>query len=107
MQNYKQDGTTFKVLLVAVITSGTPLLMTDTLGVAKTNGAIGEEIAFQVEGVVELSKLSTSDLAQGQIVYWDDTAKLVTHVSSGNKRCGVAARPAGNPSAKVWVKLNA
>jgi predicted RecA/RadA family phage recombinase len=77
------------------------------LGVALTDGAIGDTIAVQVKGVFNLPKLSTDVVAQGAALYWDNTNKRLTTTSTSNTLAGYAAAAAGNGVTSVNIALNA
>jgi predicted RecA/RadA family phage recombinase len=50
--------------------------------------------------------VSANTFAVGAVVYWDDTAKVVTSTASGNTRVGLAVTAAANPSVSVNVRLD-
>ena len=58
------------------------------------------------EGVVEHAKVSAQAWTEGQQINWDDTAKLMTTVTTGNFRVGYAAAAAANPTATGKVVLH-
>jgi predicted RecA/RadA family phage recombinase len=106
-KNYIQPGEVLDVTLAAIITSGSGLLVGVRLGVALTDGAIGDTIAVQVKGVFNLPKLSTDVVAQGAALYWDNTNKRLTTTSTSNTLAGYAAAAAGNGVTTVNIALNA
>jgi predicted RecA/RadA family phage recombinase len=106
-KNYIQPGEVLDVTLAAIITSGSGLLVGVRLGVALTDGAIGDTIAVQVKGVFNLPKLSTDVVAQGAALYWDNTNKRLTTTSTSNTLAGYAAAAAGNGVTSVNIALNA
>ena len=60
-----------------------------------------------VEGVFTLAKNSAEAWTVGELLYWDDTNKVVTATSTGHKLIGVAYAVAANPSSTGQVRLNA
>ena len=107
MKNYIQDGKTISFTPTAAVASGEAVLLGMLLVVAI--GAIAANTAGEgvTEGVFELPKKSTDVVTQGADLYWDDTAKNLTITASTNKFVGKAWAAAANPSATVWVKINA
>lgn len=90
----------------AAIPSGAGVLMGTKLGVALAtipNNATG---SVQICGVFGLDKLSTDNMTQGALVYWDNTNKRLTLTASGNTLAGVAAAAAAATTTSVNVLLN-
>src|SRR5690349_14311412 len=68
------------------IASGDPVLVGKKLGIALVSGTEDDIIPVQMEGVFSVTKkthASTQALAQGDAVYWDNSAKKVTNTSNG------------------------
>jgi predicted RecA/RadA family phage recombinase len=106
-KNYIQPGEVLDVTLSATITSGSGLLVSKRLGVALTDGASGDTIAVQVKGVFNLPKLSTDVVAQGDLLYWDNTNHRLTTTSTSNTLAGYATAAAGSGVTTVNIALNA
>ena len=106
-KNLKALGEVYDYPCTAAVNSGDVVVMNDTVGVALSNGAIGDVIAVRVEGVFELHKLSSSDIAQGKKVYWDAVNGQVNLTASGNTYAGKAYVAAGASTTTVQVALNA
>jgi predicted RecA/RadA family phage recombinase len=105
--NYLQNGLVLDHTAGADIASGAVVVIGVRVGVALdaiANGAVGP---LQVEGVFSLAKKSTDVIAQGAIVYWDDTNKEVTTTSTSNTLMGYAIAAAGSGITTAKVKLNA
>ncbi len=92
-KNYIQPGEVLDHVALAARTSGVPFLLGTRLAVPLTNGAIGETIAVKVKGVFNLPKVKANACAQGDLLYWDNTAKkLTTAAAAGaNAVAGYAA----------------
>jgi predicted RecA/RadA family phage recombinase len=107
MKNYVQKGDVVTITAFPYVrTSGQGVLMGSLFGVAvndTANGATGEVVT---DGVFTLDKVSAQAWTQGVLLYWDDTAKLVTTVSTSNKIIGTAHVAAANPTAQGQVRLN-
>jgi predicted RecA/RadA family phage recombinase len=88
MKNYVQPGKTVSFVAAAAIESGVGFLLgADLFGVSCGKYAIGETGEAAIEGVFTLPKAAVVTTAFAA-AYWDNTAKLVTNVSSGNKLIG-------------------
>jgi predicted RecA/RadA family phage recombinase len=106
MKNFVQPGDTMTLTAPYARNSGEGALVGSIFGVACTdmdNAANGE---FATRGVYELAKTSAQAWTQGALIYWDDTNKVCTTTSSGNKLIGAAADAAENPSSTGLVRLN-
>jgi predicted RecA/RadA family phage recombinase len=88
------------------VTNGQVVVMGAVLGVATGNAAAGETVVVQVDGVWSLPKLTTPGnvFAQGEIVYYDTTAKKCTTDNTKTK-IGYAYRAAVLAATEVAVKL--
>lgn len=107
MKNQVQNGDMIDVAAPAGgTTSGAGVLVgTALFGVAANTVAAGAQVSIAVNKVWDLAKVSAMAFAVGDLVYWDNTAKLCTNVSSANTKIGVAVAAAANPSATVRVRL--
>lgn len=107
MKNFVQDGKVIDVTLAAAILSGAAILIGNMVGVAVSSGAIGDTVAVDLFGVFTLSKAAGA-VSQGQILYWDDTAKVVTTSSNtgANYKIGHAFAAALSGDASLPVMLS-
>jgi predicted RecA/RadA family phage recombinase len=107
-KNFKAVGDVFDHTLTAAVIAGAVVVMADTVGVALSDGAIGDEVAVRVGGVFELPKASADDIAQGAKVYWDATpGNITTDATAPNVYAGHAFAAAGASTTTVLVRLNA
>jgi len=111
MTNYVQEGKVLNHTVAGTaISSGDIVELTDLVGVAVTDGAVGEEIAVQVCGVFELAK-ATGAVTIGQKLYFDADNDEVTTDSEGGSPwgdftlVGYAAAAADSGDATVNCKL--
>jgi predicted RecA/RadA family phage recombinase len=89
------------------LSSGDPVLMTNTLGVAIEAIAVGATGTVVVDGVtVTLAKVSAQAWTQGQQLYWSSASDSMTSTAGTNTPCGKAAAAAANPSSTGSVCLN-
>lgn len=104
-KNYKQAGGIWDHTAGSNLTSGSPVLMGDVLGVALADIASGSTGAVAVSGTFTIAKLSTDVVAQGAALYWDAGNSRLTTTASTNKLAGYAAAAAGSGAATVDVRL--
>ena len=88
MRNYIQPGHAITLLAPYDVVSGAGLLVGSIFGVASGDALSGAEIETQLIGVVDLAKVASQAWTAGAKVYWDNTAKRVTNVASGNTLVG-------------------
>lgn len=106
MKNAVQNGEILTLTAPYARTSGQGMLVGSIFGVCTTDVASGASVEAEVGGVFDLAKLSAQAWTVGQLIYWDDTNKQTTTVSTSNKLIGVATAAAANPSATGRVRLN-
>lgn len=104
---YIQPGEVLDYTATSNISSGQVVLMGARIGVALTAIPNGTTGSVQVTGVFNLPKLSTDNVAQGQLLYWDNTNSRLTTTASGNTLAGYAAAPAASGTTSVNIKINA
>ena len=59
-------------------------------GVATNDAAAGADVALDLTGVFELTKIGSQAWTVGALIYWDDAAKRCTTVATANLLIGVA-----------------
>lgn len=104
--NYVQDGDLVDLPAPYDRTAGQGALIGKIFGVATTTVATGDTASFCLEGVFKIDKTAAQTFSVGDLVYWDDTAKSVTAVATGNTRIGVATVAAAGGDAQAVVRLN-
>ena len=115
MKNYIQPGNTIDWVVTgaAVVSGQTIVIGTSIVGVAVTDGAVGDTIAVTVEGVFEVAK-ATAAIGLGVAVYWDADGDPVggtagsgaaTATDTANTLMGKAIEAAAGGTATVKVKL--
>lgn len=109
MKNYVQPGNTITLTAPYAVTSGNGLLVGSIFGVASGDAASGETIETVLVGVFDITKVGSQAWTVGAKIYWDDTNKRTTTVSTDNALIGVAieavASGAGDTIGRV--RLNA
>ena len=106
MKNYVQPGHTITLTAPYAVPSGGGLLVGSIFGVATGDAENGAEVEAHLVGVVTLAKTAALAIAAGDLLYWDDTNKVVNKTSTSQKLVGVAVSAAANPSETVDVRLN-
>lgn len=109
MKNFIEEGKTIDhTVSDAAVSSGSPVVVGDMVGVAVTNGAIGETITLAVEGVYSLPK-GAGAIKQGQKAYANVTEGVTTIVATeaGNVFAGHVWAAAAAGDTVVNVKLRA
>jgi len=109
MRNYIQPGHAITLLAPHDVVSGDGLLVGAIFGVAGHDALSGAEVETQLTGVIDIGKAASQAWTAGARVYWDNTAKRVTNVASGNTLIGVAVLAVGSGAEEVVgrVRLNA
>lgn len=74
-------------------------------GITQKAGAEGDRNTIKRTGVFEVAKVSAQAWTLGALIYWDNTAKLFTTVSTSNLLVGSAHAAAADPSAVGQVLL--
>lgn len=115
MKNKISDGCTIKYTVAgSAVASGDLVVLEDTVGVAVTDGAVGDTIALDVEGVFEVPKITGAGtaFAQGQAVYYEPSEEKVTPdeddgevVPTAFVLVGYAWAAAGTAATTVQVRL--
>lgn len=107
MKNKIQDGKVLTLTAPYQRNAGEAALVGKIFGVAVNTVASGVEGEFETEGVFDLTKLTTDDVAQGVDLYWDNTNKRLTVTATGNTLVAKAVKAAGTSATTVLAKLNA
>jgi predicted RecA/RadA family phage recombinase len=109
MKTYIQPGHAITLIAPYAVESGDGLLVGAIFGVAGHDAALGAEVETQLTGVLDLAKTASQAWTAGAKVYWDNTAKRVTNVASGNTLVGAAVLAVGSGAEEVVgrVRLNA
>jgi predicted RecA/RadA family phage recombinase len=93
MKNFVQKGDNLTVTSPAggTVSGGAYLIGTNIFGIAITDSNAGDDVALRVEGVFsDQPKATSAAWAQGDALYWDNTAKNFTKTATNNTRVGVA-----------------
>src|ERR1700694_2667040 len=106
MKNYVQDDGIITVPAPYTVLSGGGCLFGHLFGVAQAAAAQGANVALVTEGVYDLPKHAGDTPAGCDLVYWDDTAHVVTTTAAANHLIGCTTHAALGADATVRVRLN-
>ncbi|MGB4101068.1 MAG: DUF2190 family protein [Alphaproteobacteria bacterium] len=97
MKNFVQPGETIDVAAPYDRLSGQAALVgAGIFGVCASDALSGVTVPLQRRGVfTNMAKATGAAWVQGDLLYWDNTAKNFTKTSAGNKLVGVAYVPVG------------
>jgi len=106
MKNQVQDGDVITVTAPYAVTPGQGVQVGAALfGIASATAASGAPLELQLEGVYDVTALSTDTAAVGDLLYWDNTNRRLTTTSTSNLKVGVAvaAKAAGATTARILL----
>lgn len=104
MNNFLKPGKTMTFTApTGGVVSGTAYLIGALLVVAAVSAAQTLPFEGVTEGVFTLPKATGIAWTEGMLLYWDNTAKNLTNVTTGNTRvgCAAAAQIAGDTTGSV------
>ncbi|MBB3940699.1 putative RecA/RadA family phage recombinase [Novosphingobium fluoreni] len=104
MKNFNRPAINLPVIAPYDVKSGDGMLDGVEFSVAANDASAGASVTGVTEGAFELKKAAVS-ITRKTIAYWDNTAKVVTNVSSGNSKIGIFQAGALSGDATVLVKL--
>jgi predicted RecA/RadA family phage recombinase len=110
MQNYQQEG---KILSLTApsggVVAGTTYKIGSLVVVALVSAAVGETFAALTDGVitttVKTAHATDQAWAEGEKLYWDNSAAKFTKTSTSNTACGYAAAVAASTATTGVVLL--
>jgi predicted RecA/RadA family phage recombinase len=96
MKNFVQPGESVEFTAPSGgVTSGVGVQIGQFFCIATITAAVGVRFNGLCEGVVTHAKPGSQAWAEGAAIFWDEGAKLMTTVSSGNLQIGVATVAVG------------
>jgi predicted RecA/RadA family phage recombinase len=105
MKNYVQPGHALDLTAPAAVTSGDPVKIGSLIVIPAADAASGETFVGYCEGVYDVDKAAGSAWTEGLTLYWDDTNKVFTTVSTSNTKCGSAAAAAASGDTAGRIRL--
>ena len=104
MINFVKSGDNLTLAAPYDVLSGGGFKVGNVFGVAANDTLSGNNVECEVEGVYDLAK-DASVFAQGDLAYWDDSAKKVTSTVGSNLLIGAVEVAAATGVAIVRVNL--
>ena len=104
MINFVKSGDNLTLAAPYDVLSGGGFKVGNVFGVAANDTLSGADVQCEVEGVYDLAK-DASTFAQGDLAYWDDSAKKVTSTVGANLLIGAVEVAAATGVAVVRVNL--
>jgi predicted RecA/RadA family phage recombinase len=101
----QQSGRNITVPAPYDVAAGDGCLVGSLFGVASNTVLSGARVPIDTGGVYAIKKTAAQTFTVGAKVYWDNTAKSVTGVSSSNTLIGVATAAAAGGDATANVRL--
>lgn len=96
MKNYVQVGEVVTVAAPYAVVSGAGALVGTLFGVAGQDAANAAQVDLHVRGVFDLVKVGSQAWTVGAAIYWDDTNKRCTTVTTSNTLIGKAVVAVGS-----------
>ncbi len=104
MINFIKSGDNLVLTAPYDVLSGGGFKVGNVFGVAANDTLSGADAQCEIEGVYDLAK-DASTFAQGDLAYWDDTAKKVTSTVASNLLIGAVEVAAATGATVVRVNL--
>lgn len=106
--NITQDGGRLTVVAPAAVSSDDLVLVGTMFGIALTDAASAANVVIQTGVVATIPKTNavSMSMAQGAVVYWDNSGKKATTSATSNTKIGVAMAAVSNTADTVSVRLN-
>ncbi len=110
-----QDGEIVDYTATGAVANGDVIPLTDRVGVALGDAVAGEVVSLQLDGVFEITAATADAIAFGDVLYFDDTNRVVTTKSDSNGdgtgtpfvKAGIAtSAKAANVAGTVYVKID-
>lgn len=110
MKNFVSQGNTltFTNGTGADVASGAGVLLGTAFGIAAGDVADGADGVLNLTGVYDLPKVGSQAWTVGAAIYWDNTNKRCTTVTTSNTKIGVAVAAVGSGAGETTgrVRLN-
>jgi predicted RecA/RadA family phage recombinase len=105
MKGFVESGEVITVAAPYDRSSGDGCLVGSLFGVCQSSATSGNNVDIKLEGVFDITALSTDTGTVGTKMYWDDTNKRLTTTSTSNRLVGVltAAKGGTDTTARVYL----
>jgi predicted RecA/RadA family phage recombinase len=108
MQNYVQKGDVVTMPAPYDVLSGGGAQVGQLFGVAGCDALSGADVDLKTTGVFDLPKAASQAWTVGALIFWDNTNKVCTTVSTSNLQLGCALVAVGSGAGEIVgrVRLN-
>lgn len=105
---FVQEGDSVDYTPDSAVAAGDVIVQNTLVGIAKLAIAAAALGALAVSGVFDFPKAagSSSAIAAGKAVYWDETEEVATETSSGNTYLGKTIQAAADDDETVRVRMS-
>lgn len=108
MKNFVRKGDNLPIAAPYTITAGQGVQVGSALfGVAVSDITSASTGLINMAGVYSLAKTTGLAFAAGARAWWDNTARALTNVSTGNISVGVVTQAASSSSTAAQLRLGA
>lgn len=105
MKNYIEKGDNITVPSPIVTVGGAGVQIGNLFGIANGIAQVGDPLVLSTVGVFAIEKVTADDVALGDSIFWDDTARKATVTATDNLKIGVAVEGKSG-TGDVNVRLN-
>lgn len=105
MSKFIRNGKTMPFTATAALAVGDVVVVGSIVGVAQNAAAIGEVVELALEGVYEVPKVGATVIAQGAILYWDESESEATTTATDNVAMGFAFAGGASADTTIQCKL--
>ena len=105
MRNMVREGDTVLVTAPADVATGVGVVVGLLFGVTTGAAVSGATVEIVIEGVVTLPKVTGTAINEGVRVFWDNSASLVTTVTTSSNCIGWAIGPGNYASGATTINV--
>lgn len=105
MKNYLYAGENIDLAAPYAVSAGGGALIGTLFGVAVNDAANGAAVTLVTRGCFELAKTASQAWTVGAKIYWDNTNKVATNVSTSNTFIGHAIEAVGSGAGETLGKV--
>ena len=103
----KYDGKVLPFYCTGEVTVGDVVPVgVSMVGIAVNSGLTGEKITLEIEKVWTIKAKDSEAIAVGDVVYWDDTLKVITRDATDTVYAGRAMSSKSATAGTIDVKIN-
>ncbi len=103
----KYDGRVIPFICTGTVTVGDVVPVgVSMVGIAVNSGLAGEKISLEIEKVWTIAAKTSDVIAIGDVVYWDNTAKVLTLTNTNSIYAGRAISAKAAVAGTIDVKIN-